>query len=57
MMGGFGAGPLPQQPSAGPVPAAVSGEDMKALVEQTKALQEQLKEVARRLEQLETKTK
>lgn len=57
MMGGFGAGPLPEQPFAGPVPAAGSGEDMKALVEQTKALQEQLKEVARRLEQLETKAK
>ena len=57
MMGGLGAGPLPQQPFAGPVPAANSGEDMKALVEQTKAFQEQLKEVARRLEQLETKTK
>ncbi len=57
MMGGFGAGPLPQKPFAGPVPVAASGEDVKALVDQTKALQEQLKEVARRLEQLETKTK
>jgi len=57
MGGGFAAGPVPQQPFAGPPPAGASSDDMKALLEQTKVLQEQLKEISRRLEQLEKKSK
>ena len=57
MMGGFGAGPIPQQPFAAPPQSGSGGGDLKALVEQTKALQEQLKEVSHRLGQLEKKIK
>jgi len=57
MIGGFGAGPFPQQPFSGPPAESAPGNELQALLQQTKALQEQLKEISRRLEQLEEKNR
>lgn len=56
MMAGFGAGPMPQQPFAGPTPTGATGPDMKPVIDQMKVLLEQLKEINRRLDQLEKKS-
>jgi hypothetical protein len=57
MMGGFGAGPFPQQPFSGPPAESASGSGLQALLEQTKELQEELKKINQRLGQLEKKIK
>jgi predicted Fe-Mo cluster-binding NifX family protein len=57
MMGGLGAGPVPQQPFTGPPQSGAPAGDLKTVVEQAKALQDQLREISERLEQLEKKIK